>query len=158
AAGDEVHVWAPRAVNGAPPCDPAVAVHLLPDAFGPGALTQLSQELKRLARPYRLLVQYVPQAFGFKAMNVPFAWWLYGQRGSDVRVMFHEVAVNFQPRQPLRFHALAAVTHLMASLVLRAANRVYMSTATWEAHLRTLGPVRNKPLALPIPSNIPTVV
>src|SRR5205814_1006179 len=102
-----------------------------------------------------LLVQYVPQAFGFKAMNVPFAWWLYGQRRRDVQVMFHEVAITFQRRQPLRVHALAAVTHLMASLVLRAAGRVYMSTPTWEAHLRTLGPMRNQPLALPIPSNIP---
>src|SRR5207302_4193831 len=40
----------------------------------------------------------------------------------------------------------------------RAADRVYMSTATWEVHLRTLGPIRNQPLALPIPSNIPTAV
>ena len=157
-AGDEVHVWAPRALNGPLDPDPGVIVHALAGPFGPATLSQLSWELERLAKPYRLLVQYVPQAFGYKAMNVGFALWLYGRRQHGVHVMFHEVAVKFHRRQPLLVNALAAVTHLMASLVLRAADRVFMSTSTWEAHLRTLGPIRRKPLGLPIPSNIPTAV
>src|SRR5437764_13358929 len=91
-AGDEVHVWAPRTSAG-PLChDRAVAVHPLPGRFGPGALAQLSSGLGALPRPFRLLVQYVPQAFGFKAMNAAFALWLYAQRRYPVAVMVHEVA------------------------------------------------------------------
>ena len=81
AAGDEVHVWAP-AVPGPEPDDPGVTVHRLPGRFGPQGLAALDAGLRRLPGPARILVQYVPHAFGWKAMNVPFCLWLRARRTS----------------------------------------------------------------------------
>src|SRR5713226_5422598 len=97
-------------------------VHRLPGNFGPRDLEILESALRRLPRPFRLLVQYVPHAFGAKGMNVPFCWWL-SRRPEPVWVMFHEVAFPLSPRQPLAHHVLAIVTRLMAELVARKAER-----------------------------------
>src|SRR5262249_37568110 len=70
-AGDRVHVWS-GPCSAPTPVDSGVHVHRLPGRFGPASLVQLHRELGRLPGPYRLLVQYVPHAFGMKAMNVPF--------------------------------------------------------------------------------------
>src|SRR5262245_49578595 len=70
-AGDEVHVWTGPPCGALPP-DPGVQVHHLPGAFGIASLARLGSELSRLRRPARLLVQYVPHAFGWRAMNYPF--------------------------------------------------------------------------------------
>ena len=48
---------------------------------------------RRLPAPRRLLVQYTPNAWGYKGLNFGFCRWLVRRRrrGDDVRVMFHEV-------------------------------------------------------------------
>src|SRR5450631_3535034 len=85
AVGDTVHIYSsecegPRrdsadsveTVTGAG----GIIVHRLPGRFGPRALVKLSRMLERHAGE-RLLIQYVPHAFGFKAMNLPFSLWLH---------------------------------------------------------------------------------
>jgi len=63
AAGDQVHVWtSPCAAK--TPEDPGIRVHRLPDRFGLRGLLRLDTQLRRFLNPDRVLVQYVPHAFG----------------------------------------------------------------------------------------------
>jgi glycosyltransferase involved in cell wall biosynthesis len=151
AAGDEVEVFVP----GEPVArtDGGVRVHGLPDRFGVRSLMQLEGLLRR--RPSRLLVQYVPHAFGWKGMNVPFCLWLHRQRRRDLWVMFHEVLYPRLPGQPWRHRLLAGVTRRMARLTVRAARRVFVSVPGWEPLLRSLGPGCPAVTWLPVPSTIP---
>ena len=99
-AGDRVDVWAPP-VDQSECGDAGVTVHRLPDRFGPRSLRMLSRELDRRPAPRRLLIQYVPHAFGWKAANVPLCLWLQSRRRDSVWVMFHEIAFPFARRQPM---------------------------------------------------------
>jgi glycosyltransferase involved in cell wall biosynthesis len=156
-AGDDVHVWAPPAA-GTAPADPGVQVHRLPDHFGSRGLRQLDIELDSLPGPVRILVQYVPHAFGRRAMNLPFAFWLRSRRRQPVWVLFHEVAFPWGPWYACRQNLLAAVTRHMAWIIARAADQVFVSIPAWEAVLAPLSRPDCRPRWLPIPSNCPTEV
>ena len=87
-----------------------------PPAAGPvglRGLRWLDRELAR-KRPDRILIQYVPHAFGLKAMNLPFAAWIAvrARRVAPIWVMFHEVAFPFV-RRPLKHNVLAVVNRAM---------------------------------------------
>jgi glycosyltransferase involved in cell wall biosynthesis len=153
AAGDNVAVYAPRTSNEDKLVDRGVTIHRLPSRFGPRGLIALDQDLA-LNRPDRILIQYVPHAFGWKAMNLAFAAWVAARahRFAPVWVMFHEVAFPFGWRPT---HAvLGMVTRVMARLVAGAADRVFGSIPAWEPKLRRICP-RVIPVEwLPIPSNV----
>src|SRR5262249_42828910 len=127
---DEVHVWTP-ACAGRRPDEPGVVVHDRPGVFGPRALARLNAGLTRHPGPRRLLVQYVPHAFGCKAMNVPFSLWLWSRRRDSIWVMFHEVRVSWGPGRPVHQLLQAGATRLMARLLTRAAERVFVSVPGW---------------------------
>jgi hypothetical protein len=151
-AGDHVSVWAP-ACDGVTPNEPGVTVRRLGGRFGPSALAALDRALGRT--PGRILLQYTPHAFGYKAMNVPLCAWLWArQRRLDV--MFHEVAYPLEAGQPLKHRVLAIANRGMATLLLRAAERVFMSIPGWEPLLRTLVPGGPRPVWSPVPSNLPS--
>jgi glycosyltransferase involved in cell wall biosynthesis len=165
-AGDSVEVWAPPVNDSGAafgessatgqPADPDVTVRRLPDRFGPASLRHLTKELDRQPRPCRLLVQYVPHAFGWKAANVPFCLWLQSRRHDSVWVMFHEVAFPFGRGQSLSHNALAAVNRLMASIVASSAERAYVSIPGWRDDVQSM--MAGKPVEwLPVPSSIPVV-
>ncbi|HEU4455927.1 MAG TPA: glycosyltransferase family 4 protein [Longimicrobium sp.] len=152
-AGREVHVWAPS------PAETLHGVHLHPATFGSGALEGLGYDLDRFPAPRRLLVQYAPQAFGARGMNVGFARWVRARAraGDDVRVMFHEPYFPFVLRRPQR-NLISVATRAMAVLLLRAARRAYVSTPAWEELLRPWAPARLDPMRwLPIPATVPRV-
>src|SRR5207248_9386883 len=118
-----------------------VSVRRLPDRFGPRGLTALDRVLSAAPRPDRVLVQYVPHAFGWKAMNLPFAAWVAARarRAAPVWVMFHEVVAGRHPNWPA--HALlGGVTRVMARLVAGAAERVFVSIPAWAGWVRRLCP------------------
>lgn len=155
-AGRDVHVWTPARVE--PSSDRGVTVHAMA-GFAGDALRQLGAELDRFPAPRRLLVQYAPQAWGVRGMNVPFCRWLLARRnaGDDVRVMFHEPFFPFGWQRPQR-NLLAAVNRWMARLLLRAsAPRAYVSIGAWEGLLLPLAPPGLEFTILPIPSTIPFV-
>jgi glycosyltransferase involved in cell wall biosynthesis len=155
AAGDCVHVWVPEH-NAVGEGDPCVAVHRLPGHFGRRALACVESALRSSSDNRRLLVQYVPHAFGSRAMNVPFCWWLYQRRKRErIVVMFHEVAYPLRRDQPLRHNVLGCVTRFMASLVARSAERCFVSTAAWMPLVRTLRGRTDSITCLPVPSNLP---
>jgi glycosyltransferase involved in cell wall biosynthesis len=155
AAGDSVRVFAPPQRGKGEAADPGVAVHRLPGRFGPRSLAELEQLLLREPRPDRILVQYVPHAFGFKAMNLPFALWVAKRfrRAAPVWVMFHEVVFPFR-WWPVTHAVLGAVTRVMARLVAGAADRVFVSIPGWIPHLNRVCP-RAKPAEwLPVPCTL----
>jgi hypothetical protein len=154
AADNTVHVWAPRC--GLPSAaEGAVEIHRLSRHFGPWALADLARIVR--AKPAcSVLVQYVPHAYGFKAMNLPFCLWLYSIRHANLTVMFHEVAFPIDRTQPLRHNLLGAVTQLMARLACRSARRIIVAGARWQTLLGRLG--ATAPIAwAPVPSNVPVL-
>jgi len=152
-AGDEVHVFTSPCAPIAP-ADAGVSVRRLPGHFGPGDLAVLERHLAQLPRPLRLLVQYVPHAFGWKGMNVPLCLWLAWRRRNPLWVMFHEVAFPVSRGQPWRQNLLGGVNRVMAGLLARAAQRVFVSIPAWEPLLRRLAPRLPPCTWLPVPSNI----
>jgi glycosyltransferase involved in cell wall biosynthesis len=165
AAGDPVHVWAPpnhsaqtaaSEISKTAP-DGRVIVHRLPDRFGPRGLRTLTREFDARTVPRRLLVQYVPHAFGWKAANVPFCLWLRARRRDPVWVMFHEVAFPFDRDETLSRNALAAVNRIMAMLVGGAASRAFVSIPGWTPRVRAVVRPGTAIDWLPVPSAIPLV-
>lgn len=153
-AGRDVHVWSPDAAGVSLR---RAAVHPV-RGFGRAALAALGRELDGFPAPRRLLVQYAPQAWGMRGMNVGLARWLLARyrAGDDVRVMFHEPFFPFGWQRPQR-NLLAAVNRWMARDLLRASVRAYVSTDAWERLLRPLAPAGLRIGTLPIPSTIPFV-
>src|SRR6185437_14437766 len=116
--GDEVHVWAPN------PCRDELDfnVHALPDCFGPTSLAMLDVALNKLPPGFKLLVQYVPHAFGWAAMYLPFCLWLQTRRKRDtIWVYFHEVAVPRLDEETFKYKVLRNCQQLMAGRIVRAA-------------------------------------
>ncbi len=153
AEGPRVHVWAPADASN----ERRVEVH--PAGFDRAGLGRMDAGLDRFPAPRTLLVQYAPQAFGRRGMNVRFCRWVLSRarRGDRVRVMFHEPFVRFSLARPQR-NVLAAATRVMAALLLRAASAAYVSTPAWERLLRPLAPRTLEPMRwLPIPSTVPRV-
>jgi hypothetical protein len=112
AAGDRVDVWAP-ACGMKEESDPAVTVHRLRGRFGPRAMRELARAFDS-ANGARVLLQYVPHAFGMKAMNLPFCLWLYARRRHGAMVMFHEVMFPSERGQPIGHRLIGEVTCVSA--------------------------------------------
>jgi glycosyltransferase involved in cell wall biosynthesis len=157
AAGDDVDVWAP-ACGEAEEIHAGVVVHRLPDRFGSRSRQMLTRHLDRMTGPVRLLVQYVPHAFGYKGANIPFCWWVRSRRRDPIWVMFHEVGYPFERRARLRLNVLAATNRIMASLVAGAARRAFVSIPAWREDVASLAKPGVPVTWLPVPSNISPVI
>src|SRR5271166_3646609 len=139
--GTEVHVWSTGDEPDAVALPGGVWVHRVAGRFGPVGLARMDRELDHFPDPRTILIQYVPHAFGWKAMNLPFVAWVLIRRirrRDDVRVMFHEVAFPWV-RQPLRYDVIAAIHRVMAAVMLRACARAYVATPGWLPLLRWIG-------------------
>jgi glycosyltransferase involved in cell wall biosynthesis len=152
--GAEVHVWAPGQAGETR--EEGLTVHREPGLFTPAGLVKLTRGLNRCRGPRRLLLQYVPHAFGLKAMNVPFCAWFAARRQDERWVFFHEVVYPWSPRAPLRHHVLAGTTRVMLRLVAGAADRTFVSIPSWARHLPAR--IRRATEWRPVPSNLPTEV
>ena len=156
AVGDEVAVYAPPQSIGPDSAPSGVRVRRLPDRFGLRGLHWLDRELAR-DRPDRVLIQYVPHAFGLKAMNLPFAAWIAvrARRVAPIWVMFHEVAFPFV-RRPLRHNLIAVVNRVMVWAIAGAADRVLVSIPGWNHLLVKICPRARPAEWLPIPCSVAT--
>lgn len=163
-AGGEVHVWAPRVAADRASGDGDVAdaraeVHLLDDRFGLRSLGRLMRALDGAGDRARILVQYVPHAFGMKAMNYPFVTALASRRRGRLWVMFHEVAMALESGQSPKHRVLAHATRGMARLLAARADRIFVSTPAWFDMLGEIGWGVRAPMRwLPIPSTMPCSV
>jgi glycosyltransferase involved in cell wall biosynthesis len=155
-AGDRVEIWAPPS-EGEAGQDAGIVVHRLPDCFGPRALWELTRSLGRLPATDRILVQYVPHAFGWKGANLPFCLWLRCQRRASIWVMFHEVRFLSGPGRHLPQAGLATAQRLMAMLAAAAADRAFVSIPGWRAMVEPLLHDGANVTWLPVPSAIPVL-
>jgi glycosyltransferase involved in cell wall biosynthesis len=153
--GDEVHVWTPGKSDPAIDAGP-IRVHRLPDEFGPRSMAAMDRGIDRSSKS-RVLVQYVPHAFGWKAMNVPLCIWLASRQHERLGVMFHEVAYPLARTQSMRHNFLGVVTSAMAAILARSARRIFVTTSAWEPMLRSITRTRRTIHWLPTFSNIPAV-
>jgi glycosyltransferase involved in cell wall biosynthesis len=154
--GHRVHVFAPAA-PGEVINEPGIVRHTRSSRYSLSGLRDISRALSRLGET-RILVQYVPHAFGLKGMNVPFCMWLALQSrrsGQHVITMFHEVAYPFRPGQPWRRDVMAVVQRVMARLVGAASEKIFVSVPAWKPLLHALGVRTNRMTELPIFSNLP---
>jgi glycosyltransferase involved in cell wall biosynthesis len=158
ATGVEVHVW--TTAGGSAPASEGVIVHRDVVSWSRTSLKRLGAALDAFPAPRRLLVQYTPNAWGYRGLNLGFGRWLLGRRrrGDIVRVIFHEVAYPWEPRgKPTRW-ILAGVQRIMARTLMRASTDVGVTIPAWEATLRAVAPdVRRDVRWRPVPSNIPVV-
>ncbi len=155
--GAEVHVWSTGDEPDAVPLPGGVTVHRVAGRFGPAGLARMDRELNRFPDPRTILIQYVPHAFGWKAMNMPFVAWVLIRRvrwRDDVRVMFHEVAFP-RVRRPIRHNVLALVNRAMAAVLVRACTRAYVTIPGWIPLLRQLGAGRLPITWTPVSSSVP---
>jgi glycosyltransferase involved in cell wall biosynthesis len=152
-AGDKVHVIT-RGHTDAEELDDDVRVTRLSGGFGPRWLAAAGRIVRGSSSGARMLLQYVPHAFGFKSMNVALCAWA-ARAPIALDVMFHEVACDFT-RWPLRNNLLAGAHRIMSRVLCSAAERIFVSTPSWEPLLRRNGAGRSAIHVLPIPSSIPT--
>lgn len=160
-AGEQVEVWAPLSEAEAQRAGPLV--QRLPDAFGPASRQVLEQVLFGRG-PCRVLLQYVPQSLGLRSVNLPFVAWLCQALAAHAEtklwVMFHEVALPVGAGYPVRYWVAGFAQRLMASMVARRAERLFVSTPAWATMLEALVPEGGMPAAewLPVPSNVESQV
>ncbi len=155
AAGDKVHIWCPSAEGETPDID-GVAVHRSLGCFSRSDLRRVDQLLEQFNAPRRLLVQWVPHGYGYRAMNLWFCWWLWKRahrRGDRVELMVHEPFLEF--RNGWRQITVAFVHRLMTIILLSAASHVWVTIPAWEAYWRPYALGRKKTFDwLPVVSNI----
>jgi glycosyltransferase involved in cell wall biosynthesis len=157
--GDEVHIWT-TATEGETTTPPGVTVHRAAGAWSSADLRRLDAELDRFPAPRCLVIQYTPNAWGHRGMNIGFCRWLHRRRrrGDEVRLMFHEVRYHMERvDRPIR-RVLVVVHTWMARILMGAATHVYASVPGWVRMLRAMAPRSKVPIAWsPVPSTIPAV-
>lgn len=156
AAGQAVHVWCPE--RSGLVAAAGVTVHREAGRWTGDDLRRLHALLDQAPGPRRLFVQWVPQSYGRRALNVGFCRWVRqrARRGDEIDVMVHEPFLPF--REGRWRHDLAAlVQRLMVAVLLGRATRVWVSIPAWADRIaRYCAP--GVPIRwLPVPSGIPVV-
>lgn len=153
-AGDDVHVWCAGDARGESG-DP-FSVHPSFGHFAADDLNRAGEALDTFPAPRRLLVQWVPHGFGYRAMNLRFCFWLWQRAagGDAVELMVHEPYLAFWEGS-WKQTAAAVVHRVMTMVLLRAARRVWVSIPAWETSWKPYALGRAVPFAwLPVPSNL----
>jgi hypothetical protein len=151
-----VHVWSRGNDRAAVSAATNLTIHRVAGDFDRLGLRRLTRAIDDVSGPRIVFVQYVPHAFGRRAMNLSFCYWVQGRRrrGDEVRVMFHEVRMAFG-WWPLKWNIIAFVQRTMAAVIVHAASKIYVSTAAWIPRLQALGRGERQIEPLAIPSNVP---
>ena len=150
--GARVRVIAPGKISSSW-ADNGVEIRRIGGGFGLLGLFELERVIGAARQGRRVLVQYVPTGYGWKNMNLAFCAWILWRRKAGIDVMFHEVGLPFSKRMGL--NVVALVNRLMALLVLRAADRIFVATLAWQPLVQRFAGERKIIEWLPVPSNIP---
>src|SRR5207247_10027054 len=121
-------------------------------------LRRVGRLLDRFPSPRRLLVQWVPHGYRYRAMNLPLCLWLWRRAalsGDQVDIMVHGPCLRFNARS-LRHAFVAAVQRVMTLVLLNSARRVWVSIPAWKLLLKPYALGRRLSFTwLPIPSVLP---
>ena len=145
-----VHVWCPATTAPAPE-HRNVTVHAL-RAFSSRDLRWLDTQLDACPGRRQLFVQWVPQGFGYRSLNLGFASWVArrARKGDRVHLMVHEPFLSWSVR-PL--HLAASLVHrAMLTTAARSATRVWVSTSIWKEAIRPYVPSATPIDWLPVPA------
>ena len=136
AAGDEVHVYCPGRAR---PAAGGVHLHPVLGTFSSADLRRAGERIDACPGSRRLVIQWVPHGFGQRSLNLGFCLWVArrARAGDLVDIVVHEPYLDFG-WGPLRHLAMAAVHRLMTAVLLRAADRVWISTPAWEVAAASL--------------------
>ena len=111
-----------------------MTVHDAPRSFSRRDLDERGALLDSYAGPRHLFVQWVPQGFGYRSMNVGFAMWLAARgwrRHDRLHLMVHE---PFLPWSSNPVHLAVSLVHrIMLLIASRGATRVWLSTSAGRA-------------------------
>ncbi len=155
----EVHVWQPEATELGARC-PAVQIHKTLGTLSIGDYGRTGRALRAFPAPRRLLVYWVPHAYGYKSMNVPFCFWIWVRSAwhkDRVELMVQECFHSFK-KGAWKQNVAAAVHRVMVMMLLRAASQVWIALPVYEAMLRPFALGRKVSFAwLPVPSNVAVV-
>jgi glycosyltransferase involved in cell wall biosynthesis len=159
-AGDEVHVWCPDA-RGAAKCGPeGVQLHRIAGTWSAADLHRIDREMDAVAGERRLLLQWVPHAYGKRSLNVRFCRWIRrrAKSGDGLDIMVHEPGLAFREGN-VRHDVAAAVHRLMLTTLLSNATRVWVAIPAWADVLRPWAVGRGDLTFawLPVPSTLPVV-
>lgn len=157
ATGTIVHVWCPTA-ECAVPSQLGVEVHSSFGALMPRDLLRVGAKLDALPGPRRLLIQWVPHAFGLRSLNLPFCLWVLKRAvfsGDSVDLMIHEAFLDV--RGTIRQRLAAVIQRAMMVVLLLAAKRVWVSVPRWWQLVQPFAFRRRIAVVwLPVPSNVPS--
>jgi hypothetical protein len=151
--GERVHVWGPSGI--AAPAGSAVRVHPDLGQFRVKDLRRTGNLLDAFPAPRRLIVQWVPHGYGYRAMNLPFCLWIWRRSiaGDAIDLIVHEPFVAFAGSA--RQHALAVAQRAMMLLLMSSARRVWVTTRAWAPMLEPfLAGARTSIRWLPVPSSL----
>lgn len=156
--GCDVHVWSPSVTD--LNCRPVVNIHKTLGRLSIRDLRRTGRALNCFSSPRRLLVYWVPHAYGYKSMNLPFCVWLWFRsawRKDRIELMVQECFLSFTKRS-WRQSATAFVHRVMMMVLLRAAAHVWIALPRYESQLRPFALGRRIGFSwLPVPSNVDVV-
>lgn len=161
----EVVVWTGSAlgtepsIGRAPP--PGLVIRREKDPWSPSGLRRLARHLDAQPLPRRLLVQYAPNAWGYRGANLAFTRWLRRRAwtGDDVRTMIHEGYYPLQIADAPQRWILSVIHRAMVRDVLIASERAYCSMPYWQTALRPYDRRRRRAIVWhPVSSNVPVAI
>jgi glycosyltransferase involved in cell wall biosynthesis len=132
----------------------SIGVNFVGSAVSPMSLRRASRILKRSSDDRILLVQYVPQMYGLKGMNLGFVLWLSQLRGSTIWVMFHEVYVATIRGASWKHRMLALITQNMAQRMAKKADQCFVSISSFIEIVKKSTRLGVQVEWLPVPSNL----
>ncbi len=151
----EVHVWSPEGTE--LDCrSAAVKIHKTLGQLSMGDFRRTGRALRDFPKPRRLLVYWVPHAYGYKSMNVPFCIWIWMRSAwhkDRVELMVQECFLPFK-KGSWRQNAAALVHRAMTVILLRAAQHIWVALTDYEGLLRPYALGQHSFEWLPVPSNV----
>ena len=155
--GAEVHIWFPGSEGSHGPAK-NITIHPLDRFSRLATLFGLRKGLRQFSSPGRLFIQWVPHGYGMKSMNLPLCFWLLAEAvfgHHQIELMVHEPSLEFKSGA-WRQNMVAIMHRFMTIVLMRAADRVYMSIPSWEQRLRPYSFGRRMLFFdwLPVPSTV----
>ncbi|HWR13919.1 MAG TPA: glycosyltransferase family 4 protein [Terriglobales bacterium] len=153
-SGEEVHVWAPSCLEVSSEArESTVFIHRTLGDFSRRNFAHTEARLHLEESP-RILLQYVPHGYGYRAMNIWLCRWIesLARKSASVDLMVHEPYLDSSGTWKQRL--VSQVQRRMIRTLLRSSKRVFISIPGWNRYLQPYAPSHITLEWLPIPATI----